>query len=182
MPENDRINTSLPDNSAKGSLKVSLTSSLTAAPVANAKVSISYTGIPDSTLEELMTDSSGQTESLTLDAPPLEYSLDPAFDEQPYSEYTLRIEAEGYAPISVAGAEVLASTLSLQNLALAPLGAENNDSVYVIPAHTLYGEYPAKIPEEEIKPVQESGEIVLSRVVVPEYIVVHDGSPRDSTA
>ena len=50
MPENDRINTSLPDNSAKGSLKVSLTSSLTAAPVANAKVSISYTGIPDSTL------------------------------------------------------------------------------------------------------------------------------------
>ena len=182
MPENDRTNTSLPDNSAKGSLKVSLTSSLTAAPVANAKVSISYTGIPDSTLEELMTDSSGQTESLTLDAPPLEYSLDPAFDEQPYSEYTLRIEAEGYAPISVAGAEVLASTLSLQNLALAPLGAENNDSVYVIPAHTLYGEYPAKIPEEEIKPVQESGEIVLSRVVVPEYIVVHDGSPRDSTA
>ena len=73
-------------------------------------------------------------------------------------------------------------TLALQNLALAPLGAENNDSVYVIPAHTLYGEYPAKIPEEEIKPVQESGEIVLSRVVVPEYIVVHDGSPRDSTA
>lgn len=33
MPENDRINTSLPDNSAKGSLKVSLTSSLTAAPL-----------------------------------------------------------------------------------------------------------------------------------------------------
>ena len=41
---------------------------------------------------------------------------------------------------------------------------------------------PPKIAEDEIKPTNESGEIVLSRVVVPEYIVVHDGSPRDTTA
>ena len=39
-----------------------------------------------------------------------------------------------------------------------------------------------KSRENEIKPVNETGEIVLSRVVVPEYIVVHNGSPRDSTA
>ena len=56
------------------------------------------------------------------------------------------------------------------------------EEVYVIPAHTLYATYPPKIWEEEIKPTNESGEIVLSRVVVPEYIVVHDGSPRDTTA
>lgn len=52
----------------------------------------------------------------------------------------------------------------------------------VIPAHTLYGDYPPKIAEAEIKPVNQIGEIVLSRVVIPELIVVHDGSPRDSTA
>ena len=52
----------------------------------------------------------------------------------------------------------------------------------VIPDHTLYGYYPPKIAEDEIKPVNESGEIVLSRVVVPETIVVHDGTPTDSTA
>ena len=46
----------------------------------------------------------------------------------------------------------------------------------------MFGNYPEKIPEEEVKPVNESGEIVLSRVVIPEYIVVHDGSPADSTA
>ena len=56
------------------------------------------------------------------------------------------------------------------------------EEVFVIPAHTLYGDYPPKIAEDEIKPTNESGEIVLSRVVVPEYIVVHDGSPRDTTA
>ena len=30
--------------------------------------------------------------------------------------------------------------------------------------------------------MDETGEIVLSRVVVPEYVVVHDGVPSDSTA
>ena len=58
---------------------------------------------------------------------------------------------------------------------------EKYDNV-VIPAHTLYGNYPPKIAEAEIKPVSQSGEIVLSRVVVPEFVVVHDGAPTDSTA
>lgn len=51
-----------------------------------------------------------------------------------------------------------------------------------IPPHTLYGNYPPKIPESEIKPISETGEIVLSRVVIPEYIIVHDGVPSNSSA
>ena len=49
-----------------------------------------------------------------------------------------------------------------------------------IPPHTLYYEYPPKIPEDEIKDVGEPGEIVLSRVVIPEYVVVHDGVPSSN--
>ena len=64
---------------------------------------------------------------------------------------------------------------------LVGLGPEAYDNV-VIPAHTLYGDYPPKIAEAEIKPLSQSGEIVLSRVVIPEFIVVHDGAPTDSTA
>ena len=52
----------------------------------------------------------------------------------------------------------------------------------VIPVNTLFGNYPPKIAESEIKPISESGEIVLSRVVIPEYVVVHDGAPTDPTA
>lgn len=52
----------------------------------------------------------------------------------------------------------------------------------VIGPHTLWGNYPPKIAESEIKPVNESGEIVLSRVVIPEYIIVHDGPVGDKTA
>ena len=38
----------------------------------NARISISYTGVPDETLEELTTDSSGQTDTNNLPAPPIE--------------------------------------------------------------------------------------------------------------
>ena len=72
---------------------------------------------------------------------------------------------------------------AIQNVEMRPRAdMQEPGEVFVIPAHTLYGEYPAKIAEDEIKPVTESGEIVLSRVVIPEFVVVHDGSPRDSTA
>ena len=156
---------------------------MTAFPIQNAQVSISYTGVPENTLEKLQTDSSGQTEEIELAAPPIEYSLNPESDQQPYSEYTLNVEAEGFEPVSISGAEILADVTAIQNISMRPqVTQEESGEVFVIPAHTLYGEYPAKIAEDEIKPVTESGEIVLSRVVIPEFVVVHDGSPRDSTA
>ena len=74
-------------------------------------------------------------------------------------------------------------TLALQPVSLKPLEtAEGDMESVIIPDHTLYGDYPPKIPEAEIKPIEETGEIVLSRVVIPEYIVVHDGSVNDTTA
>lgn len=45
--------------------------------------------------------------------------------------------------------------------------AEASFERLVIGPHTLFAEYPPKIEEAEIKPVNESGEIVLSRVVIP---------------
>ena len=166
----------------RGKLQIRVTSEITAFPVENATISISYTGVPDSTLEQLQTNNSGQTEIVELDTPPLEYSLNPTIEEQPYSEYTLQVEAPGFEPVYIAGTELLPDVTALQNVQLRPLVENATPDVFVIPAHTLYGEYPPKIPEDEIKPTNETGEIVLSRVVVPEYIVVHDGSPRDTTA
>ena len=165
----------------RGQLKVSVTAAGSARPVAGASIKISYTGVPESTLEELSTDSSGQSETVSLPAPPLEYSLDRNSENQPYSEYTIDVTAPGYEPVSIAGAEILPDVTALQQIHLNPAQA-GAEEVFVIPAHTLYGNYPPKIPEAEIKPMPDTGEIVLSRVVVPEYVVVHNGSPRDSTA
>ncbi len=166
---------------ATGKLQIQVTSELRATPVEDAVIDISSTGEPDQILEEVKTDRVGQTDTLELEAPPEEYSLSPG-EMQPYSEYNFRITAPGYEPLTISGAEILANQLALQDIRLKPLaGSEKYDNV-VIPAHTLYGNYPPKIAEAEIKPVSQSGEIVLSRVVVPEFVVVHDGAPTDSTA
>lgn len=178
MAPNQPVASDTPD---RGQLRIHVDSALNQTPVENAEIKISYTGEPGQTLEDIRTDPSGNTDTVDLAAPPVEYSLEPG-ETQPYSEYTLDISAEGYEPISISGTEILSGTLALQNIHLNPLTRPGEFADYVIPAHTLYGTYPPKIAEAEIKPINASGEIVLSRVVVPEYVVVHDGSPRDSTA
>ena len=158
------------------------TSSIGMIPVQNARITISYKGVPDVTVVQLDTDNSGQTETIDLPSPPIDYSMEPGRLEQPYSEYNVRVEAEGYEPVEVSGTEILPEVTAWQNVEMNPSEtSEEDNEIIVIPDHTLYGEYPPKIEEDEIKPVEE-GEIVLSRVVIPEYIVVHDGVPDDSTA
>ncbi len=164
-----------------GGLLVSVLSSVNNRPIENAVVTISYTGNPNNIIEQVRTNSSGQTELLSLSAPPLEYSMEPGI-EQPYSEYTLNVTAEGFEPFDISGTEVLPNNNSVQEIHLDPITPTGHGTNLVIPAHTLYGNYPPKIAEAEIKPLDESGEIVLSRVVIPEYIVVHDGAPTDSSA
>lgn len=182
MPVNILHATQNIDSPYEGGLKISVTSSVGMIPIRDAVVKISYKGIPESTIETLDTDISGQTEEIELPAPPLEYSLEPG-SEQPYSEYNLEVSAEGYEPVTVSGTEILAGTLALQPIEMTPIEMEKGEEeTIVIPDHTLYGEYPPKIPEDEIKPMDETGEIVLSRVVIPEYVVVHDGVPSDPTA
>ena len=166
----------------QGLLQVNVVSIQNNFPIQNATVRISYKGNPDSTVEEVSTNSSGQTEQVSLDAPPLEYSMSPS-DEQPYSEYNLHISAPGFKPLVVSGTEILPEATAIQPVALEPeTDTQEEENPIVIPDHTLYGNYPPKIAEAEIKPVNETGEIVLSRVVVPQTVVVHDGVPTDSTA
>lgn len=164
-----------------GGLRAAVVSSADNRPIENATVTISYTGEPDSIIERVTTDSSGQTELLSLAAPPLEYSMEPGIN-QPYSEYTLTVSAEGFEPFDVSGTEILPDTNSVQPIRLTPITPQGQGTNLVIPSHTLYGNYPPKIAESEIKPLDESGEIVLSRVVVPEFVIVHDGAPTDNTA
>ena len=52
----------------RGTLQINVTSSVNAFPVERAEISISYTGVPESTLEKIQTDSSGRTETIELAA------------------------------------------------------------------------------------------------------------------
>lgn len=130
-------------------------------------------------IEQLRTDVSGQTEVVDLDAPPLELSLDASNELKPYANYDVEIDAEGYEVENIENVEILSNELSIQNVKMRKTVGEGVENIN-IPPHTLYYEYPPKIPEDKIKDVNEPGEIVLSRVVVPEYVVVHDGPPSSS--
>lgn len=169
------------NNIDTGFLEVDVTSSIDYTPVENATVSIAYTGDPESTIEQLKTNSSGQTEQISLAAPPLEYSMAPS-DNQPFAEYTITVSAPGFENLSVSGSDIMSGELSIQPIRLIPATPVTSERNIVIPFNTLFGDFPEKIPEAEIKPVNDPGEIVLSRVVVPEFVVVHDGVPTDSTA
>ena len=170
-----------PDRVDRGTLKVNVTDRTNGRPISNARVEISYTGDPTAAIEQLVTNNNGQTDIITLPTPPLEYSMEPSIN-QPYAEYTVTINAPGFEPFSVSGTNVMSGEESIQDAPVIPISDNEVPDNIVIAAHTLYGDYPAKIPESEIKPVNQPGEIVLSRVVVPEIIVVHDGSPTDTTA
>lgn len=151
-------------------------------PIQNATIKLSYEGNPENIIETLNTNNSGQSNNVFLDAPPVQLSRTENNIIQPYAEYSILVSADGYEPVDVSGIEILSDTNAIQNVKMTPSTPTGTGSDIVIPAHTLYGYYPPKIAEAEIKPMNETGEIVLSRVVVPETIIVHDGSPSDSTA
>lgn len=140
-------------------------------------------------LENLRTDESGQVRNLTLDAPNIEYSLQPS-DVKPYSEYIVEVIAQGFETVQIRGTQILPAVEALQNV---PIGSPNTTNrksrkrqtevVYDIAAHTLWGNYPPKIPESSLKPLSApTGFVVLDEPVVPEFIVVHDGLPEDTSA
>ena len=170
-------------SSDTGNLNVIVTGTDSYSPLSSATIEIANTGEPNRILESVNTDRNGQTGNIELSAPPREYSMEPT-DNQPYAEYNVKISAPGYQEEIVSGVQIFSGENGLQFIVLQP-SKQTPDYVYnpiVISGHTLWEYYPPKIAESEIKPLSESGEIVLSRVVVPETIVVHDGVPSDSTA
>ena len=100
------------ENVDQGTLQITVRSEADNRPVENALVRISYTGDPNSVIEEVRTDSSGNTPVLQLKTPPLEYSLNATEEAQPYAEYSMQIEAEDFHSEEIAGTEVLPAILA----------------------------------------------------------------------
>ena len=139
-------------------------------------------------LEQVRTDESGNTPLLEVPTPPLEYSLEPD-SPQPYAQYTLTLEGEGVQTVTVEGTQVLPGEITLQQLTaidtatadlVSPVPVADETLINIGPS-TLYGNYPPKEPEASVKPLNpDDGFVVLNEVVIPEYIVVHDGTPSSN--
>ncbi|WP_296645494.1 spore cortex-lytic germination protein SleC [Romboutsia sp. 13368] len=175
-----------------GFLTVSVIDNATNRPIENAIVNI-YTA-PESgqsqtqLYQNLTTNNSGQVTGITLDAPDIQYSQQPS-DVRPYSQYRVEVIAEGYETVIIDGTQVFPTIESRQNV---PLNAQTqrrhfysrqNENVFNIPENTLFGTFPPKIPESDLKPLPPpTGFVVLDNPVVPEFVIVHDGLPDDNSA
>lgn len=170
------------DNTSKGGLVFNITSTQALIPIENATINIYSSSDPTRQIEQIRTNDLGETDRIELPAPPLEYSEQPD-EPRPYTDYNFEISAPNYEPVFIEGAQILPDVTAVQPVTMNPVVTSNEPQEDInIPDHTLYGDYPPKIPEDEVKPMDESGEIVLSRVVLPEYVVVHDGVPSNSSA
>ena len=166
-----------------GGLVVIVHSIDVANPIENATVVISPTENPSEILYELRTNSSGQTELVELAAPNVNLSLEPG-EVRPYSEYNALITADGFYPAEIQGIQILATRIAYLNVNMFPSTTPGDDIEFIdIYQHTLYAEFPPKIPEDPVKELPPSlGFVVLPKVVVPEFVVVHAGVPSDTSA
>ena len=168
-----------PAYTGQGFLQVKVTTESPVVPISGARVRISDP-TDGTVLQELTTNSSGQTEPVDLPTPPLEYSVN-AGEPKPYASYSVTVFAEGFKTLHIGGVQLLPSGLALQPAALTPVtaGGINVQNRYISP-HTLWGDFPPKIPEDEVKPLPDAdGLVVLPKPVIPEYIIVHLGKPSD---
>ena len=121
-----------------GKFRANIISERTNDPIEGATVDIYAEGstLTDTPIERLVADGDGQTNVIELSAPDIGLSLEPSAI-RPYSEYNILIKAPGYEDVYINGAEILADTTALQDVAMIPLVEENTSETFVIGDHTL---------------------------------------------
>ena len=171
-----------PAYTGQGRLQVTVTTESRVVPISGATVRISDPADASVHLE-LTTDSSGQTQAVELPTPPAADSINKG-DSKPYASYSVTVLAEGFETLHIGGVQLLPDGLAVQPAALSPArsGGFNVRNLYIAP-HTLWGDFPPKIPEADVKPLPDPGGlVVLPEPVIPEYIIVHLGKPDDEGA
>ena len=130
-----------------------------------------------SIVSESQTDAQGQVKNIALITPPIEYSLQYGLP-RPFNQYDVQVIYQDYQSAYISNVQLFPEQTAIQNVLLLP---SYND--IDIPYPTLWGTYPPKIPESEVKKLPlPTGQVVLPEPVVPSLITVHEGRPEDSSA
>lgn len=161
---------------AIGRLVVSVFVDNVAQPLSGANVNIS--GV--NTNINLVTDESGRTSTVELEAPDVSYSLEPQTKVRPFSTYTITVTKEKLGTSTIVGAQVYAGIDSFQDVFFSSTQGSYGKNLTVITSPTLWGDDPPKIPEDTYN--VSDGQKVLPKVIIPGYIIVHDGVPSDTDA
>lgn len=166
----------------KGALKIQCFQGETYIPVDGGKAIL--TPVEGGAELILNIDSIGESQVVELEAPPLAYSQEPS-QQLPYSLYNLTVERQGFEPLIIRGVQIFPEELAIQYCRLEETNSRSGyrQQVIEILPNRLNGDYPEKIPEEVEKPLPPpTSGVVLPQPVVPEFIIVHQGTPTNTAA
>ena len=149
-----------------------------ALPVPNAKITV-FNG--DNILYEFVTDESGVAESVPLEAPDVDLTLDPTYMGIPYSVCDVKAEAQGFSTFIIHGVEILDTETSILPIDMTPYLEEGNIVELDTPPHNLVSMEGRQQEGPRESPPRPSSR-VLSEVIIPEFITVHLGRPDNPLA
>jgi len=163
-----------------GFLEIVATTASGALPVTQARVTVSS---GESVLYELVTDESGITEAVPLEAPTREHSLNVNYEGVPYSVCDVKVEAVGFATTIIYGVKILDTETSILPINLLPALEDKQMIELDIPAHNLVSgeERSMERPDAYALPNGSDG-YILNDVIIPEFITVHLGYPDNPLA
>ena len=144
-------------------------------PVEDAEVTISGINYEHT----FRTDMNGQTSTIELNAPNKEFSLIPQNKVKPYSTYNVKVSKNGLNTVIIKNVEVFSEETSIQKVFLHKV---SKTEIIDLPEHCLWDDCPSKIPENPIKSDNNNELRVLPRVIIPEYILVKNGTPTSNAS
>ncbi|MCM1045610.1 MAG: LysM peptidoglycan-binding domain-containing protein [Candidatus Gastranaerophilales bacterium] len=162
---------------AIGYLRLQARTAQDAVPLSGVQISILDAG--GRSLYELVTDESGDTQTVSLDTVDKSLSLDPAYMGTPYTAYDVLAQAEGFQALYISGVPVFEGETAVQSLSLTPMLGRQSE-----PAMTMVKIGKPAVASRTLrlqeKPVEEPR--VLRQVVIPNPITVHLGAPASYAA
>ena len=162
-----------------GYLVVNVYSDTIANPVKGATVKVQKDGVEITTE---ITDEDGQTAKISLPTVDKSYTEEEQHEIRPYETYDVIVTALGLTPTKIEGVQIFDGVTSIQNIYLTSIDENQKEVTSVITPNTLWQEYPQNIMSNKKTLQEEYTPFVLSEVIVPENIVVHDGIPTNFSA
>lgn len=160
---------------ATGNLVVQVRTAEDALPLSGVRIRIKNQ--EGTLLYNLITDESGETEQVSLDAVDRRFSLDPNFTDVPYTTYTLEAEAEGFNNLIITDVQIFDGENAIQPVVLYPMMESQT-------APVTYEIFIGRQAVAMTEPRHQDGPLVepfvLRHVIIPHPITVHLGTPTSS--
>lgn len=154
-----------------GYLSVNVYASDVSTPLKDAEVSV--VGFENKNY----TNDLGKTDNIVLETENKENSFD--FNNKKVSIcYDIVVSKEGFSNITIKGIEIYSGIITVQNVFMHPKELNKEEEIILDPI-VIEGNYSAKYEEKQLSKFTPK---ILKKVLIPEYLIVHDGYPNDSSA